>query len=193
MSSAPSDTQDYATVSRFQPQRNTEICLVESLHYEPKGCSCGWLTDSRHRCRCSSTQIQRYLAKVSGPLLDRIDLHIDVPAVPFDVISRAPEGESSAQIRARVLKAQAWRRKRGQQHTNAQLTSKELKTYCGLTPEALKLLKAAMQELDLSARSYTKVLKISRTIADLAGEDRLQPEHLAEAIQYRSLDRQLWM
>lgn len=156
-------------------------------------CICGFLTDSNRRCRCSSTQIQRYLAKISGPLLDRIDLHIDVPAVPFDVISRAPEGESSAQIRARVLKAQAWRRKRGQQHTNAQLTSKELKTYCELTPEAVRLLKSAMQELNLSARSYTKILKISRTIADLAENNHILPEYIAEAIQYRSLDRQLWL
>jgi magnesium chelatase family protein len=137
--------------------------------------------------------VQRYLAKVSGPLLDRIDLHVDVPAVPFDVISRAPEGESSAQIRERVLKAQAWRRKRGQQHTNAQLRSKELKEHCQMSAEALNLLRSAMRELTLSARSYTKILKISRTIADLATSDPILPEHIAEAIQYRSLDRQLWL
>ena len=126
-------------------------------------------------------------------MLDRIDLHIDVPAVPFDVLTHAPSGEPSAQIRARVLKAQGWRRQRGQKHTNAQLSSKELKTYCELTPEALRLLKVAMQELDLSARSYTKILKISRTIADLAASDQILPDHIAEAIQYRSLDRQLWL
>jgi len=155
-------------------------------------CICGFLTDPNRRCRCSSTQIQRYLAKISGPLLDRIDLHIDVPAVSFDVITHAPSGETSAQIRARVIEAQAWRRNRGQKHTNAQLSSKELKTYCELTTEALKLLKSAMQELNLSARSYTKILKISRTIADLAESNQILPEHIAEAIQYRSLDRQLW-
>lgn len=113
--------------------------------------------------------------------------------MPFDALTHtAPSGETSAQIRARVIKAQRWRQKRGQKHTNAQLTSKELKTYCELTPEAFRLLKSAMQELNLSARSYTKILKISRTIADLAESNQLLPDHIAEAIQYRSLDRQLW-
>jgi magnesium chelatase family protein len=155
-------------------------------------CPCGYLTDPRGRCRCPSTAVARYLAKISGPLLDRIDLHVDVPAVPFDVITHAPNGETSAHIRTRVLKAQGWRRKRGQKHTNAQLTSRELKAYCELTLEATNLLKAAMRELTLSARSYTKILKISRTIADLAASGQILPEHIAEAIQYRSLDRQLW-
>ena len=158
-----------------------------------QGCPCGYLTDPRGRCRCPSTKVAAYLAKISGPLLDRIDLHVDVPAVPFDVISRAPEGEPSARIRARVLHAQAWRKKRGQTCPNAQLRSRDLKTHCPMTPEALTLLKSALQELALSARSYTKILKIARTIADLAQQDTLQPEHLAEAIQYRSLDRQWWV
>ena len=136
--------------------------------------------------------MQRYLSKISGPLLDRIDLHVDVPAVPFDVLSRAPEGESSAQIRARVLQAQVWRKKRGQTCQNTQLRTRDLKTHCQMTTEADKLLRSALQELALSARSYTKILKISRTIADLAQQETLQPEHLAEAIQYRSLDRQWW-
>ena len=95
-------------------------------------------------------------------------------------------------MRARVLRAQGWRKKRGQQHTNAQLSSKELKAHCELTPEAMGLLKSAMRELMLSARSYTKLLKISRTIADLGRSDQILPDHIAEAIQYRSLDRQLW-
>jgi len=136
--------------------------------------------------------VQRYLARISGPLLDRIDLHVEVPAVPFDVLNRAPEGESSAQIRARVLQAQAWRHQRGQTCQNAQLRARDLKTHCPMTPEALTLLKSALQDLALSARSYTKILKIARTIADLAQQETLQPEHLAEAIQYRSLDRQWW-
>jgi magnesium chelatase family protein len=102
--------------------------------------------------------VQRYLAKVSGPLLDRIDLHVDVPAVPFEALAKAPEGEPSAHIRTRVQGAIAFRRKRGQQHPNAQLRTKELKTVCELAPPALALLKSAMQELNLSARSYTKVL-----------------------------------
>ena len=162
------------------------------MYSVPQGCPCGYLTDPRGRCRCPSTAVARYLAKISGPLLDRIDLHIDVPAVPFEALTHAPNGEPSAQIRARVLKAQAWRKKRRQTHTNAQLTSRELKAYCELTPEAARLLKSAMHDLALSARSYTKILKISRTIADLAEGQRIQPEHIAEAIQYRSLDRQWW-
>ncbi len=112
--------------------------------------------------------------------------------MPFEALTRAPDGEPSARIRTRVLKAQSWRRQRGQHHTNAQLGSKELKRCCQLTAETLRLLKSAMQELNLSARSYTKILKIARTIADLAQQETIQPEHIAEAIQYRSLDRQLW-
>ena len=155
-------------------------------------CPCGHLTDPRRRCRCPSTKVASYLAKISGPLLDRIDLHIDVPAVPFDALTRAPEGESSAAIRARVHRAIAFRRTRGQQLSNSQLRTKDLKTHCQMTSDVIALLKSAMQELNLSARSYTKVLKIARTIADLAQQDTLQPEHVAEAIQYRSLDRQWW-
>jgi magnesium chelatase family protein len=156
-------------------------------------CPCGYLTDPRRRCRCPSTKVAAYLAKLSGPLLDRIDLHVDVPAVPVDALTRAPEGEPSAQIRARVQQAIAFRRKRGQQLSNSQLRTKDLKTVCELGPDTLTLLKSAMQELNLSARSYTKVLKIARTIADLAQQEIIQPEHIAEAIQYRSLDRQLWV
>lgn len=163
------------------------------MHYQLKGCPCGYLTDPRGRCRCPSTAVARYLAKISGPLLDRIDLHIDVPAVPFDALTHAPSGETSAQIRTRVLKAQRWRHKRGQKHSNAQLRSKELKEHCQMSAKALNLLNSAMRELILSARSYTKILKISRTIADLAASDQILPEHIAEAIQYRSLDRQLWL
>jgi len=156
-------------------------------------CPCGYLTDPRGRCRCPSTAVARYLAKVSGPLLDRIDLHIDVPAVPFDALTKAPEGESSAKIRARVQQAITFRRKRGQTQPNAQLRTKELKTHCQMTSDVLTLLKSAMQELNLSARSYTKILKIARTIADLAQQEIIQPDHIAEAIQYRSLDWQLWV
>ncbi len=151
-------------------------------------CFCGKLLDGRG-CRCSSTQIQRYLSKVSGPLLDQIDLHVEVPAQPFDALTQTSTGESSATIRARVQRAIAWREQRGQHQPNARLSAKDLKGHCQLTADATKLLRTAMQELELSARSYTKLLKIARTIADLAEQPTIQPDHLAEAIQYRSLDR----
>ena len=134
----------------------------------------------------------RYLAKISGPLLERLDLHVDVPAVPFEALTQAPSGETSAHIRARVLKARRWCRRRGQPCANAQLNAKGLKIHCEMAPQAVSLLKAAMKELALSARSYTKVLRIARTIADLAQSQRIEPEHIAEAIQYRSLDRRWW-
>ena len=169
------------------------LLLVAGGKKATQRCPCGYLTDPRGRCRCPSTKVARYLAKVSGPLLDRIDLHVDVPAVPFDALTHAPSGETSAQIKVRVLRAQKRRHKRGQPHTNAQLTSKELKTHCEMTPEAWSLLKSAMRELSLSARSYTKILKIARTIADLGRSGPMLPEHIAEAIQYRSLDRQWWV
>ena len=155
-------------------------------------CPCGYLTDPARRCRCHALQIQRYLAKISGPLLDRIDLHVDVPAVPFEALTQAPDGDTSAQLRTQVQRAMAFRRTRGQTQPNAQLRTKGLKTHCQMTSDVISLLKSAMHELHFSARSYTKILKISRTIADLAESNRILPEHIAEAIQYRSLDRQLW-
>ena len=159
-------------------------------------CPCGYLTDPRRRCRCPSTKVATYLAKISGPLLDRIDLHIEVPAVPLETLTHASLSESSAQLKVRVLRAR--RRQRGRLKSlgitcNAQLRHRDLRKVCPLADEAANLLKRAMQDLYLSARSYDKVLKISRTIADLGKSDEILPEHIAEAIQYRSLDRQLWL
>lgn len=156
-------------------------------------CPCGYLTDTRGRCRCPATKIAAYLGKISGPLLDRVDLHVEVPAVPFDALTSTPEAEPSAQIRARVERAIDFRHKRGQQPCNAQLRTKALKAVCTLPLATMRLLKSAMQDLNFSARSYTKILKISRTIADLAESTQILPEHIAEAIQYRSLDRQWWV
>jgi magnesium chelatase family protein len=137
--------------------------------------------------------VQRYLSKISGPLLDRIDLHIEVPAQPFETLTQTTNGESSTTIRSRVERAIAWRDQRAQQQPNARLSAKELKVHCQLSDEAMKLLRMAMQELELSARSYGKILKIARTIADLAEQPTILPDHLAEALQYRSLDRRLWV
>jgi magnesium chelatase family protein len=155
-------------------------------------CPCGYLTDARGRCRCPSTAVARYLGKISGPLLDRLDLHVDVPAVPVEALAQGADGEPSAAIRARVRQAQQWRRRRGQACLNARLTGKALRTGGGMTPEAAALLRAAVQELALSARSYVKVVKVARTIADLASSPAIRPEHVAEAVQYRRLDRPLW-
>ena len=161
-----------------------------------QGCPCGYLTDPGRRCRCPSTKVTAYLAKVSGPLLDRIDIHLDVPAVPFETLTRPLPSESSESIRTRILQAQRRQRERLSSlgiSGNAHLRHKDLATTCPLHPDAAALLKSAMRELGLSARAYDKVLKIGRTIADLAASDTILPEHVAEAIQYRSLDRQLWL
>ena len=159
-------------------------------------CPCGYLTDPRNRCRCPSTAVARYRAKISGPLLDRIDLHVDVPAVPFETLRRNGRSESSAAIRAQVVAAHRRQRTRLSPlgvAFNAQMRHQDLKAACPMTRAAAALLKSAMQTLQLSARSYDKILRLSRTIADLAGTEQLLPAHVAEAIQYRSLDRQLWV
>lgn len=159
-------------------------------------CPCGYVMDPRHRCRCPSTKVAAYRAKISGPLLDRLDVQIEVPAVPFQTLTQQRPGESSAAIRARVVQASTRQRKRLAKEgvfANAQMRHRQVHRYCLLSQRAGALLKQAMEELNFSARAYDKVLKISRTIADLAGTDCLEAEHVAEAIQYRSLDRQLWV
>ena len=159
-------------------------------------CPCGYLTDSHHPCRCTPTKVHQYLAKLSGPLLDRIDLHIDIPAVPFQTLTQAAQdGEPSRAIQSRVVRArrlQAKRLKAAGLFANAQMRHREIRKLCVLTPPAQELLNTAMDELKFSARAYDKILKVARTIADLAGADEGLPEHVAEAVQYRSLDRQLW-
>lgn len=156
-------------------------------------CPCGHLNDHLHGCSCNPRQIKRYKDKLSGPLLDRIDIHLEVPAVPFKEMTNGPEGESSATIRKRVLKARAIQTERfaGRKkiYANSQMTSRDLKIYCVLDQAGLKLLELGMERLHLSARAYNRILKISRTIADLSGHQQIESSHIAEALQYRRIDR----
>jgi magnesium chelatase family protein len=155
-------------------------------------CPCGYLGDTRHECRCSPTQIQRYRARISGPLLDRIDLHIEAPALSLAELRTTQPGETSAVIRERVNAARQRElaRLRGTRVTaNARMTHAQIRRHCAVDPSLGDLLQHAMEQLSLSARAYDRILKVARTIADLAGAERIESNHLLEAIQYRSLDR----
>lgn len=149
-----------------------------------------------HESRCSPREIQSYLNRISGPLLDRIDLHVEVPAVKFRDISAARPGESSAQIRERVVAARERQQRRFEGRPrvtcNARMGTRELKQFCALDEATSELLKVAMTEYNLSARAYDRILKVARTMADLAGNETITADHVSEAIQYRTLDRQLW-
>jgi len=157
------------------------------------GCKCGFLGDSRKACRCSLSQILAYRAKISGPLLDRIDLHIEVPAVKFRELTGTQPAENSEAIRLRIQRARDVQKERFKTEkivTNSAMGEKEIKKYCHPTPAAMKLLETAMDDLGFSARAYSRILKVGRTIADLSEAEKILEEHLAEAIQYRLLDRQ---
>ena len=141
-------------------------------------------------------QVERYMGKISGPLMDRIDMHLEVPAVKLDAIEAPPQGESSEQVRERVQKARNTQIKRfhGRQvFCNAQMARADVEKHCHLDDTARNVLRNAMDGLGFSARAYDRILKVSRTIADLDGEERIVSHHLAEAIQYRSFDRKLWL
>jgi len=156
-------------------------------------CPCGYLGDGAGACRCTPPLVDRYRARVSGPLLDRIDLHVEVPRVPVAALADdAPSEEPSAAVRARVEAARARQRRRLGPRTiplNAHIPGREVRRLCHIGPAGRRLLEAASERLGLSARAYTRILRVARTIADLAGEDEITTSHLAEAIQYRSLDR----
>lgn len=155
-------------------------------------CPCGYLGDGKHECRCGSTQIQRYRSKISGPLLDRIDIHIEAPALSIDELRNSKPGESSAQIRERIQKARRVQQERFRgtgASCNARMSNSQIRQYCAIDSSLGDLLQQAMEQLSLSARAYDRILRVSRTIADLAGSETIQAAHLLEAIQYRSLDR----
>jgi len=168
-----------------------QFMLVAALN----PCPCGYYTDPHHECHCTPTQIRNYLRRISGPLLDRIDIHVDVPPVRLKQLTRLPEGEPSTEIREQVeraRRAQRERFRRARIFSNAQMTNRHIKRYCALEPPVQSLLEQAMTELRLSARAYYKILKVARTIADLAGAEQIDTPHIAEAVQYRSLDRSYW-
>ena len=159
-------------------------------------CPCGYFGDPTHHCVCTPGQIQRYMNRISGPLLDRMDLHIEVPVVPFNQLSQMAPGESSATIRARVIAARKRQEIRYNSfkgvYCNAQITERMIHQFCEPDETSLSMLRMAMERLHLSARAYNRILKVARTIADLEGSENIQSHHIAEAIGYRNLDRGDW-
>jgi magnesium chelatase family protein len=182
------------TISRakFSVEYPASFMLVASMN----PCPCGYYNHPDKNCVCISGAVQKYLNKISGPLLDRIDIHIEVVPVPFGKLSETSPGETSETVRKRVIEARQIQEARFKEHkgihNNAQMSSKLMRQYCKIDETGSALLKNAMQRLGLSARAYDRILKVSRTIADLAGSDNILSEHLAEAIHYRSLDRDSW-
>jgi magnesium chelatase family protein len=155
-------------------------------------CPCGFYADPRHECTCTKAQINRYRSKISGPLLDRIDIHVEVPAVPYNELTGTTPQESSENIRQRVMKArdfQSNRFSRTKIFCNAQMGSRHIRNFCRLNASSAKLLEFAVEKFGLSARGYNRILKIARTIADLSGSETINETHVSEAIQYRCLDR----
>ncbi len=179
--------------ARFTVTYPSSFMLVASMNPSPSG----YFVDSDNPLASSPQEMQRYLAKISGPLLDRIDIHIEVQPVPFEKLSEERRGEPSSEIRKRVSKGRLVQTERFKDlehiHYNAQMNVKQIRAYCKLSKESLDLLKTAMERLNLSARAYDRILKVSRTIADLEGEENILSHHITEAIQYRSLDREGWL
>ena len=179
--------------ARFTVNYPSSFMLVASMNPSPSG----YFNDPDAPVTSSPAEMQRYLNKISGPLLDRIDIHIEVTPVPFNKLSEDRKGEPSTTIRERVTKARTIQSERFKDnesvHYNAQMNVKQIRKHCVLSEKSKQLLKTAMEKLNLSARAYDRILKVSRTIADLDKQENIQPNHIAEAIQYRSLDREGWL
>jgi magnesium chelatase family protein len=169
-----------------------EFVLVSAMN----PCPCGFYGDPKRECRCGPMNVQKYRQRISGPLLDRIDIHVEVPAVAYADISSKEPGEASAAIRERVERARTIQHQRfsgkSKVTCNARMTSKLIKTHCQLDDGGQEMLKMAMNELNFSARAYDRILKVARTIADLDNSENIHANHIGEAIQYRTLDRNLW-
>jgi magnesium chelatase family protein len=181
------------TISRAQHATTfpADFILVAAMN----PCPCGYMGDPKHACKCAPLAVEKYMGRVSGPLLDRIDLHIEVPPVPFEDLARREEGLGSAAMRDQVFAArevQARRFGRGAGKLNGRMTPKQIRAHCPLDPAGEAALKEAMEALGLSARAHDRILRVARTVADLAGSDRITQDHLAEAITFRALDRKLW-
>jgi len=180
------------TVSRAMGSINYPASFMLVAAMNP--CPCGFFTDPQKECTCTPMQIQRYRSKVSGPLLDRIDIQVEVPTLRYQELASKDAGEPSSEIRQRVNTARVIQLERFDKrpiHANAQMGARDLKRHCAVNSDAEKLLEHAINKLGLSARAYSRVLKVSRTIADLEGSEEIRSSHIAEAIQYRSLDRRM--
>jgi len=181
------------TISRARASYSFPARAMVAAAMNP--CDCGYLGDPRKSCVCTPPQVLKYLARLSGPLLDRLDIHVNVPALDFDQLSAPPAGEDSASVRVRVNAARARQTRRlrgssGGPHCNAQMGPSQIREHCALDRDGLALLKAAVDRLGLSARGFDRLLKVARTVADLDGQESILVRHLAEAIQYRGLDRE---
>ncbi len=162
--------------------------MTQKVYFCLNPCPCGHYQDAQKECTCSISMVKAYQKKISGPLLDRIDIHVEVPRVPFEKLSSQRTGESSAAVRERVEQARAIQRERfkgTKLQTNSDMGPVEIRQFCPLDETGQNLIKAAMAQLQLSARAYHRILKLARTIADLAGSAEIQTAHVAEAIQYR--------